>query len=125
GAYPGPDCKPLARLAVRAPDRRPDRRRAGRARAGLRGCDPAGCCGGQAMTFDDEFRARLHDLIVWRRDVRRFRVEALPPGTLDRLIALACLAPSVGLSQPWRFVAVDDPARRAGVRKIFHDCNAA
>jgi 5,6-dimethylbenzimidazole synthase len=77
------------------------------------------------MDFDDAFRARLRDLLVWRRDVRRFRRDALPSGTLERLIRLACLAPSVGLSQPWRFVIVDDPARRAAIRKNFESCNAA
>src|SRR6516165_9349583 len=77
------------------------------------------------MDFDDAFRARLRDLLVWRRDVRRFRREALPSGTLERLIELACLAPSVGLSQPWRFVIVDDPAHRLAVRKNFESCNAA
>ena len=77
------------------------------------------------MDFDDAFRARLRDLLIWRRDVRRFRREALPPGTLERLIHLACLAPSVGLSQPWRFVIVDDPAHRLAVRKNFESCNAA
>ena len=50
------------------------------------------------MDFDDEFRARLRDLMVWRRDVRRFRTDPLLAGALDRLIATACLAPSVGLS---------------------------
>ena len=52
------------------------------------------------MQFDDAFRAKLRDLLIWRRDVRRFRTEPLPPGGLERLIELACLAPSVGLSQP-------------------------
>ena len=73
--------------------------------------------------FDDAFRARLRDLLVWRRDVRRFRRDPLPAGTLERLIDLACLAPSVGLSQPWRFVVVDDPVRRAAVRDNFERCN--
>ena len=77
------------------------------------------------MDFDDAFRARLRDLLVWRRDVRRFRRDPLPRGTLERLIQLACLAPSVGLSQPWRFVIVNDPARRAAIRKNFESCNAA
>jgi 5,6-dimethylbenzimidazole synthase len=73
--------------------------------------------------FDDAFRTRLRDLLVWRRDVRCFRRDSLPAGTLERLIHLACLAPSVGLSQPWRFVVVDDPARRAAVRENFERCN--
>lgn len=75
--------------------------------------------------FDEAFRARFLDLLRWRRDVRRFRPDPLPPGTLERLIALACLAPSVGLSQPWRFVVVDSPERRQAVRASFERCNAA
>jgi 5,6-dimethylbenzimidazole synthase len=76
------------------------------------------------MIFDDAFRRRLGELLAWRRDVRRFRTEALPPGTLERLIELACLAPSVGLSQPWRFVIVDDAQRRRSVLDDFKCCNA-
>jgi 5,6-dimethylbenzimidazole synthase len=77
-----------------------------------------------AMEFDDAFRAKLRDLIVWRRDVRRFRTDPLPAGTVERLIELACLSPSVGLSEPWRFVIVDDPLRRQAVRGVFEACNA-
>jgi 5,6-dimethylbenzimidazole synthase len=76
------------------------------------------------LEFDDTFRRRLRELLAWRRDVRRFRRDALPPGALERLIELACLAPSVGLSQPWRFVIVDAPARRAAIRANFESCNA-
>jgi 5,6-dimethylbenzimidazole synthase len=67
----------------------------------------------------------LHDLLAWRRDVRRFRRDPLPAGTIERLIGVACLAPSVGLSQPWRFVLVDQPVRRAAVRDNFLRSNAA
>ena len=76
-------------------------------------------------SFDDTFRSGLHELLVWRRDVRRFCRTALPAGTLDRLVGIACLAPSVGLSQPWRFVEVAEPGRRAAVRASFETCNAA
>ena len=75
--------------------------------------------------FDEVFRTRLYQLIEWRRDVRRFRADPLPQGQLERLIEIACLSPSVGLSQPWRFVIVDDPARRAAVRANFEASNAA
>jgi 5,6-dimethylbenzimidazole synthase len=78
----------------------------------------------KGAVFDDAFRARLRDLLVWRRDVRRFQRDALPSGTLEALIELACLAPSVGLSQPWRFVIVDDAKARAAVRDDFTACNA-
>src|SRR5215831_145320 len=80
--------------------------------------------GRKAADFDDAFRARLRDLLVWRRDVRCFRRDPLPSGTLERLIHLACLAPSVGLSQPWRFVIVEDAVRRAAIRSNFERCNA-
>jgi len=79
---------------------------------------------GRRLEFDDAFRRRLRELLTWRRDVRRFRRDVLPSGTLERLIGLACLAPSVGLSQPWRFVLVDTPACRAAIRANFEKCNA-
>jgi 5,6-dimethylbenzimidazole synthase len=74
--------------------------------------------------FDDTFKAQLHDLLIWRRDVRRFKRDALPNGALERLIETACLAPSVGLSQPWRFVIVDDASLRGKIRDEFERCNA-
>lgn len=73
--------------------------------------------------FDDAFRAQLRQLFVWRRDVRRFRGEPLPEGAIEALIEEACLGPSVGLSQPWRFVIVDQPARRAAVTASFRRSN--
>jgi 5,6-dimethylbenzimidazole synthase len=77
-----------------------------------------------SIAFDDTFRSRLRDLLIWRRDVRHFRRDPLPSGTLEGLIDLACLAPSVGLSQPWRFVIVDDETIRAAIRQTFTTCNA-
>lgn len=73
--------------------------------------------------FDAEFRERLCDLLRWRRDVRRFKRNPLPEGAVERLIGLACLSPSVGLSEPWRFVIVEDEARRAAIRACFEACN--
>jgi 5,6-dimethylbenzimidazole synthase len=77
----------------------------------------------EPVAFDEAFRRRLRDLFVWRRDVRRFRREPLAAGTIERLIETACLSPSVGLSQPWRFVIVEDAARRRAVIDDFHACN--
>jgi 5,6-dimethylbenzimidazole synthase len=76
------------------------------------------------IAFDDAFRTQLRDLLVWRRDVRRFRRDPLPPGTVESLIELACLAPSVGLSQPWRFIIVDDDELRRAIQQDFAHCNA-
>jgi 5,6-dimethylbenzimidazole synthase len=74
-------------------------------------------------TFDAAFRARFRELVLWRRDVRRFRKDPIPRERIDALLELASHAPSVGLSQPWRFVYVDSPDRRQAVVQSFMDAN--
>ena len=73
--------------------------------------------------FGSEFREKLTDLFRWRRDVRRFRNDPLTDDVLDYLLQLASLAPSVGNSQPWRFVKVEDSFRRKSMRDIFEAAN--
>ncbi len=75
-------------------------------------------------TFGADFQAKLEELLVWRRDVRHFRRDALPEGLLERLLGLAALAPSVGLSQPWRFVRVVSAESRGLVIGNFEAANA-
>src|SRR5713226_2435324 len=58
--------------------------------------------------FTDEFRSQFRQLLVWRRDVRRFRPDPVDRRIVSELLDLACLAPSVGNSQPWRFVIVNE-----------------
>ena len=79
----------------------------------------------QPPVFDGDFGRRLRELFVWRRDVRRFERRPLADGVLLELIEAACLAPSVGLSQPWRFAIVDDPERRRAIVENFRRCNGA
>jgi len=79
---------------------------------------------GDPPRFDAGFRRQLAELFAWRRDVRRFRPDPLPDGQLDALIREATLAPSVGYSQPWRFVTVRDPDRRAAIVGNFEVRNA-
>ncbi len=56
----------------------------------------------------------LYDVIQRRRDVRReFTGQPVDPAALDRVLQAAHAAPSVGLTQPWDFVLVDDPDLRA------------
>ena len=74
--------------------------------------------------FDEAFAAQFAELLTWRRDVRRFRREALPDGLVEGLLAQAELSPSVGHSQPWRWVRVSDKAQREAVRESFKRCNA-
>jgi 5,6-dimethylbenzimidazole synthase len=75
--------------------------------------------------FDDAFRARLTTLIAWRRDVRRFSDRPVPAALIEGLLDIAQLSPSVGNSQPWRWVQVDSAAKRVAIRGIFVGCNAA
>lgn len=76
-------------------------------------------------TFGPDFVAAFSDLVLWRRDVRRFRTDPLPDGLVDRLIGIASHAPSVGNCQPWRFVHVESHARREAVRASFRRANQA
>ena len=75
-------------------------------------------------TFDPAFRGRLEELIAWRRDVRRFRADPVDPALVEHLLDLAQQAPSVGNSQPWRWVNVASETARAAVRDSFARCNA-
>jgi 5,6-dimethylbenzimidazole synthase len=55
--------------------------------------------------------------------VRRFRPDPIEPARIDALLEIASHAPSVGLSQPWRFVHVVSPERRAAVVASFTAAN--
>jgi len=76
------------------------------------------------MEFDDSFREQFEMLLKWRRDVRRFKSDAVDNDLLARLLALGDYAPSVGLSQPWRFVNIEAPEKREAVIASFERCNA-
>lgn len=78
-----------------------------------------------APEFDDAFRAGFEKLLEWRRDVRRFKPDPIAPELIARLLELADLAPSVGLSQPWRFVQVSERANRDAIRASYERCNEA
>jgi 5,6-dimethylbenzimidazole synthase len=78
-----------------------------------------------APSWSDPFLAELQNLFVWRRDERHFRSDPLPEGTIAKLVETACLSPSVGNAQPWRFVDVRSPAHRSTIMEIFQRENAA
>lgn len=76
-------------------------------------------------SFGTAFQAEFEELLAWRRDVRHFKTDPVPDELVDHLLDLTCLAPSVGNAQPWRFVSVDEPARRAEIVANFQKANAA
>jgi nicotinate-nucleotide--dimethylbenzimidazole phosphoribosyltransferase len=65
-----------------------------------------------AWQFAPSVRDGLYEVVRSRRDVRRFRPDAVPAEVLERVLTAAHAAPSVGHSQPWRFLVVDDPGVR-------------
>ncbi|MGP8007389.1 MAG: 5,6-dimethylbenzimidazole synthase [Acidimicrobiales bacterium] len=81
------------------------------------------------MTTPSPETAGLYDVIHRRRDVRaEFSGEPVDPEVLDRVLQAGHAAPSVGLTQPWDFVLVRDPAIRQaffdhvqGERRVFAD----
>ena len=80
-------------------------------------CDPLRLTESHAECFAD--------LVRWRRDVRRFKADAVPATTIEQLLALADLSPSVGNSQPWRVVRVKSQQARTAMRQNFETANAA
>jgi 5,6-dimethylbenzimidazole synthase len=62
--------------------------------------------------------SEIYSVIHRRRDVRaQFTGAPIADEALHRILAAAHAAPSVGLSQPWDFIIVRDPA----IRRAFHD----
>jgi nicotinate-nucleotide--dimethylbenzimidazole phosphoribosyltransferase len=81
-------------------------------RAAERAADPRG------WRYGDDALAAVHRVIAERRDIRRFRPDAVPEEVLRRVLEAAHRAPSVGLMQPWRLIVVRELATRSAVRRL-------
>ncbi len=53
------------------------------------------------------------------RAIRRLRPDPVPPALVRKVCEAGTFAPSGGNRQPWRFVAVTEPARRAFVAERY------
>ncbi|MET0900328.1 MAG: 5,6-dimethylbenzimidazole synthase [Mycobacterium sp.] len=72
--------------------------------------------------FDAEERRAVYRAIAERRDMRRFVPHAkVDDDVLERLLAAAHAAPSVGLMQPWRFIRITDPALRLAIHGVVDE----
>jgi 5,6-dimethylbenzimidazole synthase len=70
-------------------------------------------------------RNAVYRAIALRRDVRaEFLSDPIDEDVLARILGAAHQAPSVGLSQPWRFIIVRDLATRTAVHASFLRANA-
>jgi nicotinate-nucleotide--dimethylbenzimidazole phosphoribosyltransferase len=65
-----------------------------------------------AWAFPAEARDGMYGVMAARRDIRRYRPDPIGEDVLQRLLSAGHQAPSVGHSQPWRFIVVEDPAVR-------------
>jgi 5,6-dimethylbenzimidazole synthase len=75
------------------------------------------------VEFDAAAKRAVYAAIELRRDVRHFQPERdVSPAVLERILAAAHAAPSVGLSQPWGFVLVRSRAVRSRIRESFLRC---
>ena len=81
-------------------------------RAAERAADPRG------WRYEEAERETVHRVIAERRDVRRFRPDEVPEDVLERVLAAAHRAPSVGLMQPWRLIVIRELATRVAVRRL-------
>lgn len=81
-------------------------------RAAERAADP------QGWRFPDAALEAVHHVISQRRDIRRFRPDAVPDDVLRRVLEAAHRAPSVGLMQPWRFIVVRAEGMRVAIRSL-------
>lgn len=74
--------------------------------ARARAADPTGWSLGAAVTD------ALRDVIDSRRDIRRYRPDPVPADLVEQILTAGHHAPSVGHSQPWRFVVIQDQTTR-------------
>ncbi|SLN18235.1 5,6-dimethylbenzimidazole synthase [Roseovarius albus] len=75
-------------------------------------------------SFSSDFQNDLLDLMRWRRDVRHFRSDPVDEAVLQACLDTFLLAPSVGLSEPWRIVRVSSEAARLAALTNFEAANA-
>jgi len=78
------------------------------------------------MKFNEEQIQTLQDIIVARRDVRGFSFldKKILQDDLDKILQAGVHAPSVGYSQPWKFVIIDDDKIKQEMRDNFDVENA-
>jgi 5,6-dimethylbenzimidazole synthase len=79
---------------------------------------------GKVDEFTQTFQQDFEKLLRLRRDVRRFRTDPVDAETIDHCLSTFNLAPSVGLSEPWRVVNVASGAARAAALANFETANA-
>jgi 5,6-dimethylbenzimidazole synthase len=68
--------------------------------------------------FTDQEIAAIYRVVALRRDMRHFCPDPLDEALVERLLAAAHLAPSVGFMQPWRFTRIRDRQLREEIHAL-------
>jgi 5,6-dimethylbenzimidazole synthase len=68
--------------------------------------------------FNEDEIAAIYRVVALRRDMRHFLPDTLDEALVERLLAAAHLAPSVGFMQPWRFIRVRSPDIRQQIHAL-------
>ena len=78
-----------------------------------------------ADMFTDLDQKTLLNIIKARRDVRghAFTDRQIDDSTLHKILEAALWGPSVGFSQPWRFVVVRDMKKKKEIKESFLEAN--
>jgi nicotinate-nucleotide--dimethylbenzimidazole phosphoribosyltransferase len=72
-----------------------------------------------AGAYSEEQREAVYRVIRERRDVRQgFLPDPVDDATLERVLAAAHQAPSVGFSQPWDFILITDAEQRRRIADL-------
>src|ERR1700751_3450635 len=61
----------------------------------------------------------LHEALYTTRAMRRVRPDPIPLEVQGRILDAAIRAPSGGKQQNWRFLLLDDPAKKAALAPLY------
>ena len=61
----------------------------------------------------------LHEALYTTRAMRRVRHDPIPFESQQRILDAAIRAPSGGNQQNWRFLLLDDPAKKAALAPLY------
>jgi nitroreductase len=63
----------------------------------------------------------VFEAIRTRRSIRKYRSEPMPDEKLELILEAARLAPSAANRQPWRFIVVQNPARKKALAEVANN----
>ncbi len=75
----------------------------------------------ESYSFNENEKAGVYRAIAERRDMRHFRGDPIDEALLQRLLAVAHQAPSVGFMQPWRIIRIRSDESRTALHNLVEE----